>query len=131
MSHLEDPAAAIEAFASQLAPGGRLLLDEVEWIRSEVEPFRLYLEHVEAALEARGQRLYVGARLASLAAGRRAGTVARRGRGPPGAWARRTPPTARSGADPGRETVAITNTDHVARRRDGRQRCGPASAAGT
>src|SRR5215468_126862 len=35
VSHLADPNAAIGMFASQLAPRGRLLLDEVEWIRSE------------------------------------------------------------------------------------------------
>ena len=35
VTHLADPAAAIGVFASQLAPRGRLLLDEVEWIHSD------------------------------------------------------------------------------------------------
>lgn len=71
LSHLSDPARAIRGFASQLRPGGRLLLDEVEWIRSEEAAFQRYLEIVEQVLEARGQRLQVGPRLEGLAEGLR------------------------------------------------------------
>ncbi len=67
VSHLADPEAAIGLFASQLARGGRLLLDEVEWIRSDGEPFRRYLALVEAVLAAQSQCLYVGARIGALA----------------------------------------------------------------
>jgi SAM-dependent methyltransferase len=68
VTHLADPEAAIGAFASQLAPRGRLLLDEVEWIRSEAEPFQRYLALVEAVLASQGQCLFVGPRIAAIAA---------------------------------------------------------------
>jgi trans-aconitate 2-methyltransferase len=66
VTHLADPAAALAGFASQLAPGGRLLLDEVEWIRSDGAAFARYLELVEAVLASQAQCLFVGPRLASL-----------------------------------------------------------------
>jgi SAM-dependent methyltransferase len=73
VSHLPDPAGAIDVWARALRPGGRLLLDEVEWIRSEGEIFRRSLALVEALLSDRGQCLYVGPRLdpAVEATGRR------------------------------------------------------------
>jgi SAM-dependent methyltransferase len=67
VTHLADPAAAIARFVSQLAPRGRLLLDEVERIRSDTEPFRRYLAHVEAVLASQGQCLFVGERIGALA----------------------------------------------------------------
>jgi len=67
VTHLADPEAALGGFASQLAPRGRLLLDEVEWIRSEGGAFARYLALVEAVLASQGQCLYVGPRLAALA----------------------------------------------------------------
>jgi trans-aconitate 2-methyltransferase len=67
VTHLADAAAALGAFASQLAPRGRLLLDEVEWIRSDGAAFERYLAHVEAVLASQGQCLFVGPRLAALA----------------------------------------------------------------
>jgi SAM-dependent methyltransferase len=67
ISHLTDADAALEAFRSQLAPGGRLLLDEVEEIHSEAEPFQRYLSLVECVLASQGQCLYVGSRLGALA----------------------------------------------------------------
>jgi len=67
VSHLADPAAALGAFASQLVPRGRLLLDEVEWIRSDGEAFRRYLGLVEAVLASHGQCLFVGERLDAIA----------------------------------------------------------------
>lgn len=67
VSHLTDAGAALETFRSQLAPGGRVLLDEVEHIESDAEPFRRYLALVEAVLDSQGQCLYVGSRLAELA----------------------------------------------------------------
>ena len=66
VTHLADPAAALGAFASQLAPRGRLLLDEVEWIRSEAAAFARYLALVEAVLASQGQCLYIGPRLGAL-----------------------------------------------------------------
>ena len=70
VTHLPDPAAAVAAFTSQLAPRGRLLLDEVEWIRSEASPFVRYLAHVEAMLGDAGQCLYVGPRIGDIASNR-------------------------------------------------------------
>jgi len=67
VTHLADPAAALGAFASQLAPRGRLLLDEVEWIRSDGTAFARYLALVEAVLASQGQCLFVGPRLGALA----------------------------------------------------------------
>jgi SAM-dependent methyltransferase len=68
VSHLADPEAAIGVFASQLAPRGRLLLDEVEWIESAAGPFRRYLALVEAVLASQDQCLFVGPRIAAIAA---------------------------------------------------------------
>lgn len=69
VSHLSEPARALGAWAAALRPGGRLLLDEVEWIRSEGGAFRRYLALVEETLGARGQCLYVGPRLDAMAEG--------------------------------------------------------------
>ena len=70
VSHLSEPAQALRAWGSQLRlPGGRLLLDEVEWIRTEIPGFRSYLGLVEAMLDARGQRLFIGGHLEALARG--------------------------------------------------------------
>lgn len=66
VTHLADPAAALAAFTSQLAPRGRLLLDEVEWIRSDGSAFARYLALVDTVLASQGQCLYVGPRLAAL-----------------------------------------------------------------
>ena len=69
VSHLEDAPAAVDRFASQLAAGGRLLLDEVEWIETDEPAFRDYLAHVAALLDSQGQELYVGPRLSRHFAG--------------------------------------------------------------
>lgn len=67
LTHLRDPGDAVRRFASQLRPGGRLLLDELEWIRTGDAVFARYLEIVERMLASRGQCLRVGPRLAALA----------------------------------------------------------------
>ena len=67
LTHLPDPAAVMGAWAAQLAPGGRLLVEEVEEIRTDVEPFRRYLDHVADLLRANGQRLDIGPSLHALA----------------------------------------------------------------
>jgi len=67
LTHLADPGAGMRTWAEQLAPGGRLLVEEVEDIRTDVEPFRRYLDHVRDLLAANGQRPDVGASLHSLA----------------------------------------------------------------
>lgn len=62
-SHLTDPAAALQAWLGALRPGGRLLLDDVEWIRCEHAAFQRYVGLVDALLAARGHCLCVGPRL--------------------------------------------------------------------
>lgn len=66
-SHLSDPEAAVRGWRGALRADGRLLLDEVEWIRTASPTFRRYLALVESLLAARGQCLAVGPRLAALA----------------------------------------------------------------
>jgi hypothetical protein len=63
LSHLPDPGAALAAWASQLAPGGLLLVEEVERIRTDQPALRGYREQAAALLAARGHTLEVGARL--------------------------------------------------------------------
>jgi trans-aconitate 2-methyltransferase len=60
LSHLTDPAAALAAWATQLSPGGLLLLDEVEWIRTDEPVLAAYLEVVAELLRRRGHRLDPG-----------------------------------------------------------------------
>ncbi len=65
-THLRDPAAALHGWASQLTPGGWLLLDEVEAIDTSHPALRRYLDVVAALLAARGHRLEIGALLDRL-----------------------------------------------------------------
>jgi trans-aconitate 2-methyltransferase len=60
LSHLDDPAAALAAWATQLQPGGLLLLDEVEWIRTDEPALATYLQVAAELLERRGHRLDPG-----------------------------------------------------------------------
>jgi trans-aconitate 2-methyltransferase len=66
LGHLPDPAAALAAWATQLAPGGLLLADEVERIRTGQPALRRYLELAAALLAARGHTLEIGPRLHRL-----------------------------------------------------------------
>lgn len=66
LSHLPQPEAAVTGWMTQLRPGGLLLLEEVEWIRTENPAFSTYLEIVVAMLADRGQDLYVGPRLDAI-----------------------------------------------------------------
>jgi trans-aconitate 2-methyltransferase len=66
LSHLTDPGAALAAWATQLAPGGLLLLDEVEWISSDEPALATYLEVVAELLQRRGHRLGPGPLLDAL-----------------------------------------------------------------
>ncbi|MGH3099879.1 MAG: class I SAM-dependent methyltransferase, partial [Thermoleophilia bacterium] len=60
LSHLPDPAAALAAWATQLAPGGLLLVDEVDRIHTADPALRGYLEVAAALLASRGHTLEVG-----------------------------------------------------------------------
>jgi trans-aconitate 2-methyltransferase len=66
LSHLADPAAALAAWATQLAPGGLLLVDEVERIRTGQPALRRYLDTAAALLASRGDTLEIGPMLGRL-----------------------------------------------------------------
>ena len=66
LSHLPDPGSVLAAWATQLAPGGLLLADEVERIHTDLAALRGYLEVAGALLAARGHTLEVGPVLARL-----------------------------------------------------------------
>ena len=60
LSHLPDPAAVVAAWATQLAPDGLLLVDEVDQIHTADPALHGYLEVIGALLASRGQTLEVG-----------------------------------------------------------------------
>jgi SAM-dependent methyltransferase len=66
LAHLPDAEQLVAAWTSQLAPSGRLLLEEVEWIRTDDDVFRDYLAIVDAMIRAEGGDLYLGPRLDAL-----------------------------------------------------------------
>lgn len=66
LSHLRHPGPVVAGWATQLAPGGLLLLDEVEWIRTDDAALAGYLPVLAAVLDARGHRLEVGPLLDGL-----------------------------------------------------------------
>ena len=67
-THLRDPATAIRGWAAQLAPGGLLLLDEVEAISTTNRVLSRYLTILTALLDHQGNSLYVGPALSNIAA---------------------------------------------------------------
>jgi trans-aconitate 2-methyltransferase len=60
LSHLPDPPAALATWATQLAPGGLLLVDEVDRIHTDDPALRGYLDTAGALLASRGQILEIG-----------------------------------------------------------------------
>jgi trans-aconitate 2-methyltransferase len=66
LSHLPDPGAALAAWATQLAPGGLLLADEVDRIHTDLPALRGYLEVAGALLATRGHTLEIGQVLTRL-----------------------------------------------------------------
>jgi trans-aconitate 2-methyltransferase len=66
LTHLPDPPAALAAWATQLAPGGLLLVDEVERIDTAQPALRGYLDTAAALLASRGHRLEIGGALHHL-----------------------------------------------------------------
>lgn len=67
LTHLPDPEAALQTWTGELAPGGRLLVDEVESIETSEPVFRDYLAAGDRMIAARGGRLYIGKELDRLA----------------------------------------------------------------
>jgi len=60
LSHLQESSRVLASWAELLAPGGRLLVEEVESIATDCPVFKRYLALVAATLEGQGQELYVG-----------------------------------------------------------------------
>jgi trans-aconitate 2-methyltransferase len=60
LTHLQDPLSAIKCWVTQLRPQGLLLLEEVDWIRTEHALFRSYLDIVATVLEQHANQLYIG-----------------------------------------------------------------------
>jgi SAM-dependent methyltransferase len=63
LTHLRDPLAAIELWRERLAPGGVLLLEEVESIETEELPLVRYLALQEEMLHANDNTLEIGPEL--------------------------------------------------------------------
>lgn len=63
LTHLQDPQSVIERWSTQLQGNGLLLLEEVEWIRTERPLFRMYLDLVAAMLGQQANELYIGSLL--------------------------------------------------------------------
>lgn len=66
LTHLADPAAAVEQWTTQIDRGGILMIEETEAIRTERPPFADYLAIVEAMLAGNSNRLYAGRALAAM-----------------------------------------------------------------
>lgn len=64
LTHLPDAAQAITTWATQLAEGGRLLVEDVEAIETDAAPFRDYLEISGSMMRQHGGSPYVGEAIA-------------------------------------------------------------------
>lgn len=71
LAHLPRPEAVVADWLGQLAPGGLLLLEEVERIETEHRVFREYLELLARMMAHHGQDLYIGSRLDACTGGPR------------------------------------------------------------
>lgn len=67
LTHLQYPQLIIERWATQLQPGGLLLMEEVEWIYTQHELFAHYLQIVADMLTHQANSLYIGPELETLA----------------------------------------------------------------
>ncbi len=76
VTHLTEPEAVMARWAAQLAPGGRLLVEDNEAIETEDPTFAEYVDRIGRRLAERGQRLYAGQVLARVAHESRVVTVA-------------------------------------------------------
>jgi trans-aconitate 2-methyltransferase len=66
LTHLRDPETVLARWGTQLRPQGFLLVEESEWIHTDLPLFALYLEIVVAMLEDAGNQLYVGSTIDSV-----------------------------------------------------------------
>jgi trans-aconitate 2-methyltransferase len=63
LTHLRDPLGGVDLWLERLAPGGVLLIEEVESIETEEPALARYLALQREMLEANGNRLEIGPRL--------------------------------------------------------------------
>jgi trans-aconitate 2-methyltransferase len=83
LAHLPDPVAAARSWASQLTPGGLLVIDEIEWIDTGHPVLRTHLRLAQSLIATTGARMVAGPLLAGLelgGPGRAAGPAALRRR---------------------------------------------------
>ena len=60
LAHVPDPEAVALVWLGELAPGGRLLLDELEWIRTDVPVLVHYLDLVTELVAVHGSAMFAG-----------------------------------------------------------------------
>lgn len=60
LTHLQEPQAVLARWATQLQPRGRLLLEEVEWIRTNAGVFTTYLDMQRALFTQQANCLDIG-----------------------------------------------------------------------
>ena len=66
LAHVSDPAATVRAWITQLAPGGRLLVEEMEWIDAPHPVLARYESVVLDLVTSRGAPMYAGPSLATI-----------------------------------------------------------------
>lgn len=66
LAHLADPAPIALGWLEELAPGGRLLLDEVEWIRTDEPVLVHYLDLATKLVSVHGSAMLAGPLIAGL-----------------------------------------------------------------
>ncbi len=66
LTHIADPPALIASWATQLRPGGVLLMEEVEWIRTNSALLTTYLDMQRALLKHQSNCLDIGPMLEAL-----------------------------------------------------------------
>jgi trans-aconitate 2-methyltransferase len=69
LTHLQNPQSVIERCATQLRTHGLLLVEEVDWIKTENPILHTYLQIVAALLELQDNMLYIGPLLAQQQVG--------------------------------------------------------------
>ena len=63
LTHLPEPIAALTAWRPSLRPGGALVLEELERLRSPDPVLSLYYEIIEGVQKSHGQEMFIGGRL--------------------------------------------------------------------
>lgn len=69
LTHLKDAAKMVAKWATQLNPGGLILVEETEAIRTRHRVFLRYLDIIEAMLASQSNSLYAGPIVAALESG--------------------------------------------------------------